>query len=88
MSISCDSIHSHNAFAEKLGGISFPMLSDFHPKGQMSSLYGVYNADRGTAVRAVFIVDTQGALRWRKLYPAGQGLPEVEELLAQLDQIG
>lgn len=86
MSISCDSIFCHGAFAKELGGISFPMLSDFHPKGEASALYGVYG-DRGNAVRSVFIIDTAGVLRWKKTYAAGQGLPDVQELLAELDKI-
>ncbi len=84
MSISNDSIFCHGAFAEKLGGISFPMLSDFHPKGEMCSRYGVYG-NRGMPVRSVFIIDAQGILRWKKIYE--QELPEIDELLSELDKI-
>lgn len=84
MSISCDSIFCHGAFAEKLDGISFPMLSDFHPKGQLSESYGVLS-ERGNSRRSVFIIDSQGILRWKKIYE--QGLPEVQELLSELGKI-
>ena len=84
MSISCDSVFCHGAFAEKLDGISFPMLSDFQPKGQMSELYGVLD-ERGNSLRSVFIVDSQGILRWKKIYE--RGLPEIEEILGELDKI-
>ncbi len=86
LSVSCDTIHSHNAWAEKMGGISFPMLSDWHPKGEVSTLYGVYNHQRGNPVRAVFIVDEQGIIRWKKTYPPGI-LPEPAELLAEIDDL-
>ena len=85
--MSCDSIHSHNAWADKLGGISFPMLSDWHPKGEVAGRYGVYNAERGVPLRSVFIVDENGTFRWKKLYPPGQGLPEVAEILEELDKL-
>jgi alkyl hydroperoxide reductase subunit AhpC len=87
LSISCDSIHSHAAWSEKLGGITFPMLSDWHPKGQVSSLYGVYSLERGTPIRSVFLIDGGGTIRWKKLYPPGEGLPDVGELLKELDNL-
>jgi peroxiredoxin len=35
--ISVDSVPSHVAFAKSLGGISrYPLLADFHPKGEVS----------------------------------------------------
>ncbi len=46
------------------------MLADFHPKGQVSQLYGVYNEERGTANRAVIIVDKQGTVRFKRVYDA------------------
>ena len=87
LSVSCDSIHSHGAWAEHLGGITFPMLSDWHRKGCVSSLYGVYNQERGYPVRSVFLIDAAGVVRWKKLYPPGQGLPDVQEVLIALDRI-
>lgn len=63
------------------------MLTDFHPHGKVAQQYGVFNGERGTPIRSVFIVDLEGTLRWKKIYPAGQGLPEIEEILAELDKI-
>jgi alkyl hydroperoxide reductase subunit AhpC len=85
LSVSVDTIYSHGAYAEKLGGISFPMLSDFHPKGQTSQLYGTYNEQYGRSWRSVFLIDTQGILRWKRIYQAG--LPDIEELLAELHKM-
>ena len=40
--ISVDSVPSHVAFAKSLGGIEkYPMLADFHPKGEVSKKYGI-----------------------------------------------
>ncbi len=85
MSISVDSIYSHAAYAEKLGGISFPMLSDFHPKGKVSQLYGTYNEQYGRSIRSVFVIDTSGEVRWKKIYQTG--LPDLEEVLGELKKI-
>jgi alkyl hydroperoxide reductase subunit AhpC len=85
VSISVDSIYSHAAYAEKLGGISFPMLSDFHPKGKVGQLYGVYNENYGRHIRSVFLVDTEGKLAWKKIYTSG--LPDNEELLRELEKM-
>lgn len=82
--MSVDSVFSHKAFAEKMGGIGFPMLSDFFPHGAVSSLYGCLRPE-GYPKRAVFIIDKQGVVRYSKLYD--KGIPENKDLLAELDKI-
>ncbi len=69
-----------------MGGISFPMLSDFHPHGAITQSYNVWNAQRGCPVRAVVIVDEVGVVRWAQTYPAGT-LPEPPDLIAALDSL-
>ena len=36
LGISVDSKESHENWAKSLGGVSFPLLQDYHPKGAMS----------------------------------------------------
>jgi len=79
LGISVDSVYSHRAFAEQLGGISFPILADFHPKGEVARRYGVWREDNGYSRRSVFIIDKNGTLRWSKVYERGN--PDNEELL-------
>jgi peroxiredoxin len=62
LGISVDNLWTHHAFAEKLG-VSYPLLADFHPKGEVSKKYGVYNEERGTAMRTAFIVGKDGRIR-------------------------
>ena len=63
--ISVDSIPSHIAFARSIGGIhTYPLLADFHPKGEVSKKYGVYKEDKGHCERAIIIVDKQGIVRY------------------------
>ena len=84
LSVSVDSVFSHKAFAEKMGGINFPMLSDFYPHGAVCALYDCLRPE-GYPKRAVFIMDKQGTVRFTKLYE--KGIPENKELLAELDKI-
>jgi len=86
LSASTDSKHSQKMFAAGLGGITHPVLSDYHPKGQVSSAYGIYNDASGMSRRAAFVIDKEGIVRFSKVYSAG--LPDVEELLAELDKLG
>ncbi len=86
LAISCDPIASKQAWGISLGGISFPLVSDFWPHGEMSSAYGVFNAEFGRPDRAIFIVDTAGVIRWRKVFEAGT-LPDNSELSAALREI-
>ncbi len=79
LGISVDSVYSHQAFAEKLGGLTFPLLADFHPKGEVAQRYGLWRPDKGYSRRAIVIVDRDGIVRHSQVIP--QGPPDVEELL-------
>lgn len=79
LGISVDSVYSHQAFAEQLGGLTFPLLADFHPKGQVAQQYGVYNAERGFTRRAIIIVDETGVVRHSEIIP--QGAPDVDKII-------
>ena len=63
LAVSCDPVFALRAFADR-DGLTFPLLSDFWPHGEVAQRYGVLNADRGCAERATFIVDRDGVLRW------------------------
>ena len=84
LSVSVDSPFSHKAFAEKMGGINFPMLSDFWPHGAVCTQYDCLRA-QGMPKRAVFIMDKQGTIQFAKEYD--KGIPENSELFAELDKI-
>ena len=82
LAISTDAAPAKRAWAEALGGISFDLLSDFHPRGQVAERYGVLRDD-GIAERAVFLIDKSGIVRWTRLYAIPEP-PDVEELLAAI----
>ena len=62
LGISVDSLWSHKVFAPK-NGITYPLLADFHPKGDVSRKYGVYLDDKGFAARTAFVVGKDGRIR-------------------------
>jgi peroxiredoxin len=63
LAISCDAPYSLKVFGEK-EGYQFPLLSDFWPHGETAKKYGVFNEDRGLALRGTFIIDKSGIVRW------------------------
>jgi peroxiredoxin len=73
-------------WATALGGISFDMLSDFHPHGAVSQRYGVYREEDGISERAVFVIDKQGRIAWSKVYDIPEQ-PDNAEILAALDSL-
>jgi len=84
--LSCDSVPCHIAWARSLGGLSFPLMSDFWPHGEVARKYGVLSR-KGYAERTVFLIDKKGAIRWiERLHPAQ--LPDNERLFEQLAKLG
>ena len=79
LGISTDSPYALAAFSESMGGLGYPLLSDFWPHGQVSLKYGVLR-EEGFPQRAVFIIDKQGILHTIKFYELRQQ-PDEKELL-------
>ena len=85
LSISVDAGPAKNAWAESLGGISYDLLSDFHPKGKVAADYGVMRSD-GISDRAIFVVDKTGKIAWTKQYQIPEQ-PDLQELLEALQEL-
>ncbi len=90
LGISVDSAWSHVAYAQNRN-LHFPLLSDYNPKGEVASKYGVYLPKDGEAARALFVIDGKGVIRWSYLSPIGVSpgadgiLNALEELTAKTD---
>jgi mycoredoxin-dependent peroxiredoxin len=85
LAVSCDPMHALRAFAEQ-DGLTFPLLSDFWPHGEVAAAYGVFNEQRGCAERSTFIVDREGVLRWsvHNQMPDARDLEQQLKVLADL----
>ena len=62
------------------------MLGDFHPHGKVAQAYGVFDDDRGTANRAVFIVDKEGVVRFSRVYGNANEL-NTADILAEVAKL-
>lgn len=84
--ISVDGIWCHLAFS-KARKFHTPLLADFEPKGAVARLYGVYNEITGEAERALFVIDSEGVIRWSYVSPVGIN-PGADGILKALASIG
>lgn len=82
LGISVDSSDCLYAWAESLGGITYPLLSDFFPHGRVAQLYGVLRPE-GYSERAIFVIDKQGVIRYVDVH-AIDDQPDNEVLFAEL----
>lgn len=84
--ISIDSTHTNRAWAESLGGISYPLLCDFWPHGNVARQYGVFDEKAGRSERAVFVIDKQGVVRYIDVHDIGEE-PDETQILEELEKL-
>jgi peroxiredoxin len=63
LAISCDHFFSLRAFAEQ-DKLTFSLLSDYWPHGEVSRRLGQFDEQAGCSARATMILDRDGVLRW------------------------
>ena len=80
-----DSKHCLRAWAESLGGITYPLLSDFYPHGGVAQMFGVLRPD-GKSERAIFVIDKSGLIRYVDVHDIDLQ-PDNEVLFAELEKI-
>jgi peroxiredoxin len=86
LGISIDAQPAKAAWAKAIGPISFDLLSDFHPHGDVAQKYGVYRVQDGISERAIFVVDTDGTIAWSRVYDIPEQ-PNNNEMFAALNQL-
>lgn len=82
VSISMDSFHALNAWAKSMN-VSFSLLSDFYPQGQVVDAYGIRHVN-GMPERAVFLIDKEGIIRFIEVTATPGDLPNNEDLFEAL----
>ena len=82
--VSVDSLYCHGAWAKSLGGVTFSLLADFHPKGEVAQAFGLYLGENGIGDRATVIIDKSGVIRHKSsVGPAGKrDIGEIASLCA------
>jgi peroxiredoxin (alkyl hydroperoxide reductase subunit C) len=87
LGISTDTQYVHLAWREShpaLKNLPFPMLAD--TKRELSAALGVLHKTEGVALRATFLVDPKGVIRWASVndLSVGRSVPEVLRVLDAL----
>jgi glutaredoxin len=85
LGMSVDHVPCLKAWAESLGGIRYPLLSDFWPHGAVAQMYGVFR-DEGWSERALFVIDKRGIVQYVDIHDIDKQ-PDNEEVLAVLRQL-
>ncbi|WP_328998474.1 peroxiredoxin [Kribbella sp. NBC_00709] len=68
LAVSCDPMFTLRAYADTQQ-LGFSLLTDFWPHGAIATSYGVFDEDRGCALRGTFVVDRTGTIRWSVVSP-------------------
>jgi peroxiredoxin len=83
--ISVDGVWCHTAFSSARN-LHFPLLADFEPKGAVSRAYGAYREHDGFSQRALFVLDSDGVIRWSYCSPVGVN-PGADGILEALESL-
>ncbi len=86
LAISVDNTASQKAWASSLGGIHYPILSDFWPHGEVALRYGVLR-EEGYNERAVFVIDKAGIVRYADVHDinSAPSNAELRKILREID---
>ncbi len=82
MGISVDSVPCNKSWSKSLGGITYDLLSDFEPKGEVAKKFGAYRTE-GYSERALFVVNKEGRIVYKDIH-AIEEQPDNEEIFAVL----
>jgi peroxiredoxin len=86
LGISVDSVPSNAAWAKSLGGLTYDLLSDFEPKGEVARAFGAYRDADGISERAIFIVNKEGRIAYKDIHDIGDQ-PDNEDLFEVLRKL-
>ncbi|MEU8270251.1 peroxiredoxin [Sphaerisporangium sp. NPDC049002] len=87
LTVSVDSVFTHRAWADQ-EGFTFPLLSDFWPHGEVARTYGVFDDERGLALRGTFVIDGEGVVRWKAVnpIPSARDISEYHKVLEEISR--
>jgi peroxiredoxin len=85
LGISVDSVPCNKAWAKSLGGISYDLLSDFEPKGEVARKYGAYRSE-GYTERALFVVNKEGRVVYKDIHKIDEQ-PDNEKIFEILRKV-
>jgi peroxiredoxin len=84
--ISCDTVYTLKVWAEQLGGVKYPLASDFWPHGAVARSYGVFNEEVGRPERSIIVVDAEGIVRYIDVHQLRE-VPDDAEIAEELAKL-
>ena len=85
LGISVDGVWCHEAYVQACR-LRFPLLADFHPKGNVAKSYGAYREEEGVCERALFVLYVKGEIFWSPLSPIAVN-PGADSILEALEKL-
>lgn len=83
--VTCDNVPSLFAWVKEMGGLWFPVASDFWPHGAVAKKYGILRPE-GVSERALFVVDKKGVIRYIDVHDINKR-PDLGLLAAALEKL-
>ena len=62
VAVTCDTMGANRAWAGS-EAVTYPLLSDFWPHGEVSKAYGCFNEELGVPNRTTYVIDADGIVR-------------------------
>ena len=85
LGITVDNLPTLFTWTRQMGGLWFPILSDFWPHGEVADRYGVLRSD-GVTERALFLIDKQGMIRYIDVHDINEG-PDLDVLVEEMGKL-
>jgi peroxiredoxin (alkyl hydroperoxide reductase subunit C) len=85
LGITVDNLPTLFTWTRQMGGLWFPILSDFWPHGEVADRYGVLRSD-GMTERALFLIDKQGIIRYIDVHDINES-PDLDVLVKEMDKL-
>jgi len=85
LGITVDNLPTLHAWVKEMGGLWFPVLSDFFPHGAVAKKFGILRKD-GVAERALFLIDKQGIIRYLDVHDINRR-PDLGKLVSEMKKL-
>ena len=85
LGVSVDNAFALKAFQKHLG-VSIPLLSDFHPKGEVARAYDAFLEERGQNHRALVMIGPDLTVKWAHQAPTPLEIPGANLIFDAIEQ--
>lgn len=83
--VSVDNLPSQFSWVHQMGGLWFPVASDFWPHGAFAQKLGILRSE-GVSERALFVVDKEGIIRYIDVHDINER-PDLGDLLKAIKEL-